>query len=57
MIAGVRHFSLKTHGNAVGFLLLCLRLLFASHKCGVSLNHTCTYSVYLNSTYTYSKRT
>lgn len=32
MIAGARHFSLKTHGNAVGFLLLCLRLLFASHK-------------------------
>lgn len=44
MIAGARHFSLKTHGNAVGFLLLCLRLLFASHKYGVCLNHTCTYS-------------
>ena len=28
-----RQFSLKTHGNAVGFLLLCLRLLFASRKC------------------------
>ena len=28
-----RHFSLKTRGNAAGFLLLCLRLLFASRKC------------------------
>ena len=28
-----RHFPLKTRGNAAGFLLLCLRLLFASRKC------------------------
>ena len=34
-----RHFPLKTRGNAAGFLLLCLRLLFASRKCKMFIRY------------------